>query len=100
VSTVKIELEDAQASTLVDVLMQLAALIDPDDLAGRDGIGGVREWRNEHLLSPAQFERLGDMPPYQDDERGEVAGDLRDMARAIDKQLPDDAPATWFSRRR
>src|SRR5689334_13334669 len=97
---VTIELEDVQASVLVHTLMQLAAMTDPNDLTSRDGINGVREWREEHFLTPAQFQRLGDMPPYQDDDRNKVAADVRDMARAIDKQLPADAPHTWFSRRR
>jgi len=97
---VTIELEDAQASRLVDTLMQLAALVDPNDLTSRDGIRGVRERRNEDTLSPEQFRSLGDMPQYQDDERDEVAASLRDMARTIDKQLPPDAPGTWFTRRR
>jgi hypothetical protein len=97
---VTIELEDAQASLLVDTLMQLAAMTDPNDLTVHDGINGMREWRQEHFLTDAQFQRLGDMPPYRDDDRNKVAADLRDTARAIDGQLPPDAPATWFSRRR
>jgi hypothetical protein len=98
VSTVNIKLEDVQASTLVDILTQLAALIDPTDPDSLRGINGPRGGLAEHKLTSAQFRMLGDLL-YQDDERDEVAAELRVIASTIHGQLPPDAPATWFDRR-
>ena len=97
-STVSIKLEDIQASTVVDVLMQLAALIDPSDPDSRRGINGPREGLAEHKLTSDQFKLLGDLL-YWDDERDDVAAELRVIASTIDGQLPPDALATWFDRR-
>lgn len=96
--TVNIQLNDVQASTVVDILMQLAALIDPTDPDSRRGINGPRQGLAEHKLTSDQFRMLGDLL-YRDDERDEVAADLRIIASTIHGQLPDDALATWFDRR-
>jgi hypothetical protein len=92
---VSIKLEDVQASTVVDILMQLAALIDPTD---PDSLRGPREGLAEHKPTSDQFRMLGDLL-YRDDERDEVAADLRIIASTNHGQLPDDALATWFDRR-
>jgi hypothetical protein len=98
VSTVSIKLEDVQASTLVDILMQLAALIVPTDPDGRRGINGQREGLAQHKLTSDQFRMLGDLL-YRDDDRDEVAADLRIIAPTIHGQLPGDGLETCFDRR-
>ena len=58
-NAVNIELEDTDASKIAEVMMHLAALIDPDDPDGlRDAFGRRNESLERHLLTNAQFVML------------------------------------------
>ena len=90
--TVKIELDGAEASKVAEVLLHLAALIDPDDPDGlRDAYGRRNETLEKHLLTDTQFMMLCH-PPYRKDERAEIAGYLRIISAKVEGQLPDEAP--------
>lgn len=96
---VKIELDAAEASKVADILVHLAALIDPDDPDGLRNAWGRREARlEEHLLTEAQFVMLRH-PAYRKDDRLDVAKQLRTISAKIEGQLPPEAPQTWLSRR-
>jgi hypothetical protein len=98
---VNIELEPAEASTVAETLLRLAALIDPDDPDGlRDAFGQRREeLERDLLLTGTQFEVLR-RPSYRSDERVEVAEHLREVSAKIEGQLPDEAPEIWHGPRR
>lgn len=75
-NTVNIELDDTDASRIAEVMMHLAALIDPDDPDGlRDAFGRRNEGLERHLLTNGQFVMLRH-PAYREDERADVAEDL------------------------
>jgi hypothetical protein len=98
VSKVSIELDEWDVSTVVDVIAHLAALMDPDDPDGlRDASGRRSKELEQHLLTDAQL-RLLRHPAYRDDDRLNVAKQLRRIAADIDGQLPPTAPQTWTSR--
>jgi len=90
--TVSIELDAQEASKVAEVLLHLAALIDPDDPdALRDPYGRRSERLEEHLLTDAQFVMLCH-PAYRADERAVIASSLRVISANIEGQLPDEAP--------
>ena len=95
VGAVNIELDAAEASKVAEVLLRLAALIDPDDPDGlRDADGRRNKMLEEHLLTDEQFMMLRH-PAYRHDERSDVAGYLRLISAKVEGQLPDDAPEVW-----
>lgn len=92
---VSIKLNAAEASRVADILVHLAALIDPDDPDGlRDAYGQRNKGLEAHLLTDTQFVMLHH-PAYRADERAEVAEDLRTISAKIEGQLPDEAPEVW-----
>jgi hypothetical protein len=96
---VNIKLNAAEASKVVEILEHLAALIDPDDPDGlRDASGRRNEELEKHLLTSPQFEMLRH-PAYRQDERAEIAADLRVIVAKIEGQLPDEAPEVGRRRR-
>jgi hypothetical protein len=100
VGKLKIELEDADASKIAEVLFHLAALIDPDDPDGlRDAFGRRNEQLEQHLLTDTQFMILRH-PAYRQDERTDVAQHLRTIAADVEGQLPPGAPRVWLGRLR
>lgn len=55
-----IELDDADASKIAEIMLHLAALIDPDDPDGlRDALGRRNKELDRHLLTDTQFMMLG-----------------------------------------
>jgi hypothetical protein len=95
---VNIELDAAEASTVVDILRHLAALIDPDDPDGLQDANGRRsEALEKHLLTDAQFEMLHH-PAYRQDDRVDVANELRLTSAKIEGKLPPEAPEVWHGR--
>lgn len=95
-SELNITLDDADASKTAEVLLHLAALIDPDDPDGlRDAFGDPTEALRQHLLTDAQFMMLRH-PAYRDDERSKLAQQLRAIAARIEGQLPPEAPRVWI----
>jgi hypothetical protein len=91
VTSLKIDFEDDEASTVVQILVQLAALIDPDDPYGlRDTFGRPHPQQEALVLRDEQF-RLLRVPAYDGDERADVASTLRVIAARIYGQLPPDA---------
>jgi len=83
VSTVKIEFEGTQASTVVDILMHLAALIDPEDPDGLRDAFGQRDARlKAHALTDAQFMMLRH-PAYRADERDEIVNSFAERDREL-----------------
>src|SRR4051812_39083839 len=66
-----------EASKVAEVLLHLAALIDPDDPDGLRDASGVRSERlEEHLLTDTQFVMLRH-PLYRVDQRSTIASQLR-----------------------
>lgn len=91
VTALKIDFEDDEASTVVQILIQLAALIDPDDPYGlRDTFDRPHPQQEALVLKDEQF-RLLRAPAYDGDERAGVAANLRVIAARIYGQLPPDA---------
>ncbi len=89
---VKIELDAAQASKVVEILLHLAALIDPDDPDGLYDAHGQRSDRlEEHLLTDTQFSMLR-RPLYRPDQRAHIASYLRVISAKVEGQLPPEAP--------
>jgi hypothetical protein len=100
VCMVNIKLDDTDASKIVEVMLHLAALIDPDDPDGlRDAFGQRDQKLEQYLLTNAQFMMLRH-PAYRDDDRDHVAQHLREIAAKIEGQLPPSAPEVWLGRRR
>jgi hypothetical protein len=94
---VDIKLDVAEASKIAEVLMNLAALIDPDD---PDGLRDAhRERVDQHLLTDTQFMVLRRNRAYRSDERVEVATYLRLISAKVEGQLPDEAPEVGRARR-
>ncbi len=86
--TLKIELDAEEASKVAEVLLHLAALIDPDDPDGlRDAFGGRSERLEEHLLTDPQFMMLRH-PAYRADQRAAIASRLRIISAKVEGQLP------------
>jgi hypothetical protein len=80
---VKIEFEGTQASTVVDILMHLAALIDPEDPDGLRDAFGQRDARlKAHALTDAQFMMLRH-PAYRADERDEIVNSFAERDREL-----------------
>jgi len=97
---VRIELDAAEASKVAEILLHLAALIDPDDPDGlHDAFGRRSDRLEEHLLTDAQFVMLRH-PAYRSDERNEVASYLRIISAKVEGQLPDEAPEVGRGRPR
>jgi hypothetical protein len=89
---VNIEFDAAQASKVVEILLHLAALIDPDDPDGlRDAYGRPSERLEEHLLTDTQFSMLRNLL-YRPDERAHIASYLRVICAKAEGQLPPEAP--------
>lgn len=89
---VKIELDAAEASKVAEILLHLAALIDPDDPDGlRDAYSRRNERLEEHLLTDTQFALLRH-PPYRPADRVTIAGNLRVISAKVEGQLPGEAP--------
>jgi hypothetical protein len=90
--TVNIELDAAQASKVAEILLHLAALIDPDDPDGLRDAYGQRSGRlEEHGLTDTQFMLLSH-PLYRPDQRADIASNLRIIAAKVEGQLPPEAP--------
>jgi hypothetical protein len=90
--TVSIALDAEEASKIAEILLHLAALIDPDDPDGlRDADGRRSERLEENLLTDTQFVMLRH-PLYRADQRSAVASQLRVISAKIEGQLPDEAP--------
>jgi hypothetical protein len=91
---VSIALDAEEASKVAEILLHLAALIDPDDPDGlRDAYGKRSERLEEHLLTDTQFVMLRH-PLYRPDrdQRSTIASRLRVISAKIEGQLPDEAP--------
>lgn len=89
---VSVMLDAEEASKVAEVLLHLAALIDPDDPDGlRDAYGRRSERLEEHLLTDTQFMMLRH-PLYRADQRSTIASRLRVISAKIEGQLPDEAP--------
>ena len=88
---VNIELNAAEGSKVAEILLHLAALIDPDDPDGLHDACGRQNEILEHLLTEAQFMMLCH-PAYRSDERADIAGYLRIISAKVEGQLPDEAP--------
>ena len=98
VNTVKIELVDTDASKIAEVMLHLAALIEPEDPDGlRDAFGRRNAELERHLLTDTQFMMLRH-PAYRCDERTDVAQQLRMIAAKIEGQLPPETPEVWIGR--
>jgi hypothetical protein len=87
---VTIELDAAEASQVAEVLVHLAALIDPDGLPGLLNAFGER--LDEHALSDEQFGMLSHDPGHPSADRTEYAAYLRTIWTKIEDQLPPEAP--------
>jgi hypothetical protein len=100
-ATLDVRLEAVEASTTAEILLRLAALIDPDDPeALQDTFGRRHEgWERGMRLTDAQFGALRRPVSYSSNERTEVAGYLRIISARIEGQLPGDAPAIWHGPR-
>jgi hypothetical protein len=97
---ISIELGAEDASKVVEILINLAALIDPDDPDGvRDAYGQRSAGLEEHLISDVQFAMLRH-PLYRADDRTRVAERLHAIAAEIDSQLPPEAPEPGVHRPR
>ena len=97
---VNIKLDAAEASKVAEILLHLAALVDPDDPDGlRDAYGQRSEELDRHLLTDGQFMMLRH-PAYRRDERAELAEQLRVISAKVEGQLPDDAPEVGRGRPR
>jgi hypothetical protein len=92
-SELGLRLTSADASEVVEALLGLARVIDPNDPDGlRDAYGQRREELDALRLSDDQFAVLR-KPLYRTDEQQSVAERLRRIAASLEGQLPDDAPA-------
>jgi hypothetical protein len=90
---IAVELDSDDASHVAQVLLQIGALIDPDDPDGlRDAFGVLQPELTALKLSEDQFRMLDPLTSYNDDDRASVAGRLRQIAATIEGQLPPDAP--------
>ncbi len=90
---VAIKLDAAEASKVVEILVHLAALIDPGGLPGLLNAFGQRDERlDPHALTDTQFKLLSHDPGHQSAERSEVAAYLRTIWTKIEDQLPPEAP--------
>jgi hypothetical protein len=99
-TTLSIKLDDTDASKIAEVMLHLAALIDPNDPDGlQDAFGGQHKELTRHPLTDTQFMMLRH-PAYRDDERSDVARHLRTIAARIEGQLPPEAPEVWIGRSR
>ena len=88
---VNIELDPAEALKAAEILLHLAALIDPDDRDGlRDAYGLANERLEEYLLTDAQFSMLRH-PLYRPDQRTDIARCLRIISAKVEGQLPGEA---------
>lgn len=96
-ATLDVKLDAMQAWTTAEILLRLAALIDPDDPEGlQDSFGRRHEdWEKEMRLTDGQFEALRRPVSYRRDQRAEVAEYLRVISATIQGQLPDDMPEIW-----
>jgi hypothetical protein len=91
--TVAIELDAAEASKVAEVLVHLAALIDPDGLPGLVNAFGERDERlNGLALKDGQFRWLSHDPGHASADRAEYAAYLRTIWTKIEDQLPPEAP--------
>lgn len=89
---ISIELDAEEAAKVAEILLHLAALIDPDDPDGlRDANGQRNPKLEEHLLTDTQFMMLRH-PLYRQDQRTNIAKRLRIISSKIEGQLPDEAP--------
>lgn len=90
---VTIKLDAAEASKVAEILVHLAALIDPEGLPGLLNAFGERDGHlDEHVLTDTQFKLLSHDPGHQSAERSEVAAYLRTIWTKIEDQLPPEAP--------
>ena len=90
---VAVELDSDDASQVAQVLIQIGALIDPDDPDGlRDAFGVLQPELTNLKLSEDQFRMLDPLTSYNDADRAFVARRLRQIAATIEGQLPPDAP--------
>ncbi len=90
---VAIKLDAAEASKVVEILVHLAALIDPGGLPGLLNAFGQRDERlDQHVLTDTQFKLPSHDPEHQSAERSEVAAYLRTVWTKIEDQLPPEAP--------
>lgn len=87
---VTIELDAAEVSKVAEVLVHLAALIDPDGIPPlRDAFGGRLD---EYALKDEQFGLLSHDPGHASADRAEYAAYLRTIWTKIEDQLPPRAP--------
>lgn len=96
---VTIKLDAAEASKVAEILVHLAALIDPEGLPGLLNAFGQRDERlDQYVLTDAQFKLLSHNPGHQSAERSEVAAYLRTVWIKIEDQLPPEAPEISLGR--
>lgn len=95
-----LDLDADDASHAAQMLLQLGALVDPDDPDGMKDIFGVLHPAvTASALSRDQFRMLDPLYSYSDRDRARVAERLRRISATIEGQLPQSAPEVIHRKR-